>query len=1229
MQRGLSQRFIVVAAVAATIAGGLGVVAKRAAASPTAVQIATDPLSNAGAQHQTVVEPVTAAWGTTIVSTYQVGRYAASGSGAAATGWSTSTDAGATWTSGLVPSITTWTSPPGIYDRAVNMTVAYDRAHGQFILATLGMGLVGSSYHELEMFITRSSDGINWSTPTSVVNTNEPDKDWIVCDNTPSSPFYGRCYITYSADALNFRFEAVASSDGGLTWSAPVATPANSLGYNVNPVVRPDGHLVVVATNSAGTTIVAYQSTNGGATFSNAATIAPTLHHDVVGGIRDRPKPSIAVDAAGRVYTAWFDCAFRSGCTNNDIVWIKSDDGVAWSGLQRVDVDPLSSTVDHFIAGLGVKPGTAGATAQLDLVFFQMPNAVCSTSTCAVSAVTTTSVDGGATWSATAALNSTPMVPTWMANTNLGRMLSDYNNVAYLNGVAITTVPVATTPAGATTNDFRQALYFGQLSSTDTAFSPRFSMNCAALSCNVDASASSDPNGVIVGYQWDFGAGGTATGDAVQHVFPIAGAWPVTLTVTDNHGATASITQTVTTGIPTDPGPYASDAFSRTVANGWGTADLGGKWTTSGTAANASVANGVATHAVTATGATMSAALASVASTDTDLTVRLAADKSPSGTGQWSSFVLRHVNSINEYRVRVKFGTSGMALSAIKLANSSTSQFVGSEVLAGLPATGNQFYRLHAQVIGVNPTVIRARLWLDGQSEPSVWKLLQSDSTATIQAPGSFVLSSFDSGTPAPVAFNYDDIVVGGSNQYPVVAFNRTCPTLSCGFDASPTHDPDGTVVQYDWSFGDGATATGVSTNHTYATAGTYTTTLTATDDRGSQVGSVQTFAVVVGGGNSPPIASFSSTCTALSCTFDASASNDPDGAIASYAWSYSDGATSTGLTGANVFAIPGVWPVTLTVTDNLGASASVSNPVATSLAPQAPTMQDAFARTINNGWGNADVGGPWSITGIAANFATTGGIATQKLTAVNTSGFARLLATPLADADVQIRVAADQMPVGTGYWLNVIGRSVSSANEYRARVRFASNGVFVGAYRVVNGSASVLIGSEVSTGLAMTPGQFYRVRMNVNGTNPTTIKIKVWLDGANEPTNWLVSQTDASPSVQAAGAVGISTWIQGTTPLPLTFSFDDLVVRPGNQAPIPAFSSSCVSLACTVDGTSTSDPDGVASSYAWSFGDGATASGATPPAHSYAASGTYVATLTVTDDKGAQASLSQFVVAS
>ena len=80
-----------------------------------------------------------------------------------------------------------------------------------------------------------------------------------------------------------------------------------------------------------------------------------------------------AIDANGQVYVVWPDCRFRSGCSSNDIVMSTSTDGVKWSDPQRIPIDAVTSTVDHFLPSIAIDPSTAGSTAHLALVLSLLP----------------------------------------------------------------------------------------------------------------------------------------------------------------------------------------------------------------------------------------------------------------------------------------------------------------------------------------------------------------------------------------------------------------------------------------------------------------------------------------------------------------------------------------------------------------------------------------------------------------------------------------------------------------------------------------------------------------------------------------------------------------------------------------------------------------------------------------------------------------------------------------
>lgn len=146
---------------------------------------------------------------------------------------------------------------------------------------------------------------------------------------------------------------------------------------------------------------------------------------------------------------------------------------------------------------------------------------------------------------------------------------------------------------------------------------------------------------------------------------------------------------------------------------------------------------------------------------------------------------------------------------------------------------------------------------------------------------------------------------------------------LALAFDGTASSDPEGTALSHDWSFGDGATATGVTASHTYAAPGAYSATLTVTDALGGVA--VAPIAVVIP--NAPPAPSLSatpSTGTAPLTVRFAGSANDPDGDAVGLGWSFGDGASATGPSPSHVFAA-GHYTVTLTATDVYGAAASTT----------------------------------------------------------------------------------------------------------------------------------------------------------------------------------------------------------------------------------------------------------------------------------------------------------------
>jgi len=141
-------------------------------------------------------------------------------------------------------------------------------------------------------------------------------------------------------------------------------------------------------------------------------------------------------------------------------------------------------------------------------------------------------------------------------------------------------------------------------------------------------------------------------------------------------------------------------------------------------------------------------------------------------------------------------------------------------------------------------------------------------------------------------------------------------------FNGSGSSDPDGTITSYAWNFGDGTSGSGVTVSHSYAKPGTYTVTLTVTDNGG--LTAIDT--AVVTASNRPPVANAGPDQVApvnQAVSFSGSGSSDPDGTIASYAWNFADGNSGSGISVSHAYANAGTYNVTLTVTDNSGATAS------------------------------------------------------------------------------------------------------------------------------------------------------------------------------------------------------------------------------------------------------------------------------------------------------------------
>ena len=406
------------------------------------------------------------------------------------------------------------------------------------------------------------------------------------------------------------------------------------------------------------------------------------------------------------------------------------------------------------------------------------------------------------------------------------------------------------------------------------------------LAVAFDAGGSSDSFGTITSYSWDFGDGATDTDPDPTHTYTSRGTHHVTLTVTNDAGQSDTSEQDVVADVAptaafTAPSgaqpsnvPLSFDATPSTAPGGsiaeytW---DFGDGSTAPGS--NPHHSYSIPGHYTVTLKVTDDLNVTSTTATHT-----VTVDAAPSATFSTSP-------NPATLGPAVSFDASGSSDSFGTITSYSWDFGDGS---TGSGATGSHAYQ----------TPGHYTITLTVTNDAGQTTVVKHSITVDATPASSFSVSPSTTRTGAPV-----------------------------GFNAGSSSDTVGTIVAYAWNFGDGASASGLTATHAYASPGSYTVALTVTNDAGQTATATQTVTVYA-----PPSASFSvapaTTLPGGAVNFNAGASSNPGGAITDYNWSFGDGATANGPAASHAYLRPGTYTVTLTVTGSLGLATSASHTV-------------------------------------------------------------------------------------------------------------------------------------------------------------------------------------------------------------------------------------------------------------------------------------------------------------
>ncbi|MGB9135286.1 MAG: PKD domain-containing protein [Candidatus Bathyarchaeia archaeon] len=747
----------------------------------------------------------------------------------------------------------------------------------------------------------------------------------------------------------------------------------------------------------------------------------------------------------------------------------------------------------------------------------------------------------------------------------------------------------------------------------------------------LNASGSYDPDGYITQYFWTFGDGSNASGMTVTHAYAENGIYTVSLTVTDNDGATdiASATKSILNRPPVT----SFTESAQTVYMGQPIIfDASSSYDPDGLIASYFWAFG----------------------------------DGPNATG----IVAEHTYSEN--------GTYTVTLTLTDDDGTSTSASAAKTILwnekpvASFVESAQTLYTGEAIYFDAS-----ASYDLDGSISSYFWDFGDGSNSAAIVANHTYV----DNGGYTVTLTVTDDVGARSTststkvilNRSPVASFTESSTTVYTGetimLNASGSYDLDGTIVDFLWDFGDGTNASGVIISHSYADNGTYTVALTVADDNGAQNSTTATKIVL----NSPPVAAFTESeetiHTGQSIVFNASSSYDPDGYVVSYFWDFGDGSNFTGVVVEHAYSISGVFTVTLNVTDEEGSSASVTAtktivwnepavPLFTesaqtiyqgeTIAFNASNSYDSDGSIVSYFWAFGD---GTNATGITAehlysddgNYAATltiadsmGAISSVNATKTVLNKIPAVLFTESSTIvytleTITFNASGSYDPDGAIVsYLWAFGDGANSSGPV-AQHTFANNGQYTVTLTLTDNDGAIVTASATKTVLNRYPVAAFTVSPATIYTGQT---VKVDASTSYDTDGSIIGYFwDFGDGTIAGGKIANHVYSENRQyTITLTVTDNDIAMSTKtqritvlNRSPAASFVESAqttyVGASIAFDASGSYDSDGSIVSYSWIFGDGATTAGIRVN-HIYTVTGTYTVTLTVADNDGGSSSV-------